>query len=54
MRPELWRSHSQEQVYITSLLTAVLGSGPAAVGTAELPDLDYFRGSFGGKAVIPL
>ena len=54
MRPELWRSHSQEQVYITSLLTAVLSSGPAAVGTAELPDLDYFRGSFGGKAVIPL
>ena len=53
MRPELWRSHSEEQVYITSLLTAVLGSGPAAVGTAELPDLHYFCGR-GAKDVIPL
>ena len=53
MRPELWRSHSQEQVYITSLLTAVLGSGPAAVGTAELPDLHYFCGR-GAKDVISL
>ncbi len=53
MRPELWRSHSEEQVYITSLLTAVLGGGPAAVGTAELPDLHYFCGR-GAKDVIPL
>ena len=53
MRPELWRSHSQEQVYMTSLLTAVLGSGPAAVGAAELPDLHYFCGR-GAKDVIPL
>ena len=53
MRPELWRSHSQEQVYITSLLTAVFGSGPAAVGTAELPDLHYFCGR-GAKDVISL
>ena len=52
--PSLWTAHSQEQVYITSLLTGVLGDGPAAVGTAELPDLHYFRGSFGGKDVIPL
>ena len=52
--PSIWTAHSQEQVYITSLLTGVLGDGPAAVGTAELPDLDYFRGSFGGKAVVPL
>ena len=54
MRPELWRSHSQEQVYMTSLLTAVLGVGPAAVATAAVPDLDHFRGSFGAKHVIPL
>ncbi len=54
MRPELWRSHSEEQVYITSLLTAVLGSGPAAMVTAEIPDLHHFRGSFGGKDIIPL
>jgi hypothetical protein len=39
---------------MTSLLTNVLGPGPAAVVSAHVPDLDHFRGSFGGKAVIPL
>ncbi len=53
MRPDLWRAHSEEQVYLTSLLTSVLGLGPAAVGTAELPDLHYFCGR-GAKDVIPL
>ena len=51
--PPLWAAHSQEQVYITSLLTKVLGVGPAAVATAEVPDLDYFSGR-GAKDVIPL
>ena len=54
MRPELWRAHGEKQVYITSLLTEVLGHGPAAVAAAEIPDLHHFRGSFGGKHVIPL
>ncbi len=54
MRPDLWRVHSKEQVYMTSLLTSVLGEGPAAVATAEIPDLHHFRGSFGGRDVIPL
>ena len=53
MRPGLWRSHSEEQVYMTSLLTAVLGHGPATVASAELPDLHYFCGR-GAKDVIPL
>ena len=45
---------AQRQVYITSLLTGVLGHGPAAIAAAEIPDLHHFRGSFGGKHVIPL
>lgn len=53
-RPALLRAHSDKQVYITSLLTNVLGEGPAAVATALIPDLDHFRGSFGAKHVIPL
>ena len=36
------------------MLTEVLGHGPAAVATAEIPDLHHFRGSFGGKHVVPL
>ena len=54
MRPELWQTHSREQVYIASLLTEVLGAGPAASATALVPDLHHFRGSFGGRHVIPL
>ena len=54
MRPELWRSHGPRQVYIVGLLTEVVGVGPAAMATADIPDLHYFRGSFGGKHVIPL
>lgn len=53
-RPELQRAHGPNQVYLTSLLTGVLGEGPSAVATDLIPDLDHFRGSFGAKHVIPL
>ena len=53
-RPVLHRSHGDKQLYIIGLLTNILGIGPAAVATAEIPDLDHFRGSFGAKHVIPL
>lgn len=53
IRPPLWLSHSNHQVYMTSLLTGVLGAGPAATITAEVPDLHYFSGR-GGKDIIPL
>lgn len=53
-RPRLWTAHSEEQLYLTSLLTGVLGKGSAAVAAAHLPDLHHYRGSFGGRDVIPL
>jgi hypothetical protein len=53
-RPPLWLVANEDQVFLTSLLTGVLGEGPAAIATAEIPDLDHFRGSFGAKHVIPL
>ena len=53
-RPDLWPAHGDQQIYMTSLLTNVLGTGPGAVASALLPDLHHFRGSFGGKHVIPL
>lgn len=52
-RPALLRAHSDKQVYLTSLLTKVLGEGPAAVATSLVPDLDFFCGR-GAKDVIPL
>ena len=52
-RPVLHRAHGEKQAYITSLLTKVLGTGPAAMATAVIPDLDHFCGR-GAKDVIPL
>jgi hypothetical protein len=52
-RPSLIRSHGNRQVYMTSLLTKVLGEGPSVVATELIPDLDYFCNR-GGKDVIPL
>jgi len=54
IRPVLWHSHGERQVYLTSLLSSVLGIGPAATVTALIPDLHHFRGSFGAKDAIPL
>ncbi|MBA2460869.1 MAG: DNA methyltransferase, partial [Actinobacteria bacterium] len=54
LRPVLWQTSSARQLYLTSFLTAVLGAGPAAVATALVPDMHHFRGSFGGRDVIPL
>ena len=50
---ELIKAHSDRQIYLTSLLTKVLGEGPAAVATALIPDLDHFCNR-GAKDVIPL
>lgn len=52
-RPPLWLSHGENQIYLTSVLSDVLGLGPAAIATCLIPDLHHFRGR-GGKDVIPL
>ena len=53
-RPDLWRVHGDEQVYLTSLLNHPLGKGPGATACSYLPDLHHFRGSYGAKEVFPL
>ena len=52
--PSLWSSFSDNQVYMTCLLTHSVGEGPAVVATESIPDLHHFRGSFGGKNIMPL
>ena len=52
-RPDLWRAHGDRQVYLTSLLTKFLGTGPALTVCAAIPDLDHFSGR-GAKDTIPL
>jgi len=52
-KPVLWQSLSNRQVYITSILSDVLGAGPAATVAGQVPDLHHFSGR-GGKDAIPL
>ncbi len=54
LRPQLWGTQSDKQIYLTSLITGTLGPGPAATVCGYVPDLHHFRGSYGGKDVIPL
>lgn len=51
--PSLWQSNSSSQIYLTSILTAKMGRGPALTVTTGVPDLHHFSGR-GGKDVIPL
>ena len=53
MRPDLWRIHGESQCYMTSLLTDVIGTGPAAMVASYIPDLHHFHGR-GAKDIIPL
>ncbi len=53
LRPDLWRAHSERQVYLTSLFSDPIGPGPAVTACAYLPDLHHFSGR-GGKDTVPL
>ncbi len=51
--PELWLTHSPKQLYLTALTRTSPTSGPAFTFSAAIPDLDHYKGSFGGR-VFPL
>jgi len=53
LRPDLWRVHSQRQLYVASQIVLELGKGPAMTASADVPDRHYFAGR-GGKDTIPL
>jgi hypothetical protein len=53
-RPALWQSLSEHQLFLNGMLTSPLGEGPALTAAIDVPDLHHFRGSFGGKDVVPL
>ncbi|CAH0204738.1 hypothetical protein SRABI118_01828 [Massilia sp. Bi118] len=53
-RPALWRSVSEKQIFFATLTTNTLSLGPALTASIDVPDLHFFRGSFGAKDVIPL
>ena len=47
---ELWGSRSERQVYLTALSRSSPTGGPAVTLTGLVPDLDHYKGSFGGRA----
>ncbi len=51
--PELWDVYSERQVHLTAVTRTSPSAGPAVTFTALIPDLDHFKGSFGGR-VFPL
>ena len=53
LRASLWEDCDGRQIFLTSLLTKVLGLGPAVAASHLVPDLDCFCNR-GGKDVIPL
>lgn len=53
-RPQLWDAYSPDQLYLVTLTSTALGAGPAVTISPYVPDMDYFRGSFGAKSVYPL
>lgn len=48
--PTLWEGHSDRQVYLMGLEAHSPSNGPALTFCAEIPDLDHYKGSFGGRA----
>ena len=52
--PSLWAALSERNIFLIVGMNFRLGLGPGAVLSVDVPDKHYFRGSFGGKDVIPL
>lgn len=53
-RPDLWATRSEKQIFLTTLTSTRLGTGPVVTATPYVPDLHHFRGSYGAKDVFPL
>ena len=52
-RPDLWRAHSERQVYLSTTLQRPLDAGPALTSAAVIPDMNHFCNR-GAKDTIPL
>ena len=53
IRPTLWKTLSERQLFMISQFTEPLGIGPVTMATIEMPDRHYFAGR-GAKDVVPL
>jgi hypothetical protein len=53
IKPVLSDTHSEQQLFITTLFSDAMGNGPAVTAAATVPDIHYFCGR-GGRDVLPL
>jgi hypothetical protein len=51
--PELWKTRSDSQLYLTAFQEESPTTGPAVTASGLIPDLHHYKGSFGGR-VFPL
>lgn len=51
--PDLWAARSEEQVFIVEQHAQYLDPGPGVMFSELVPDMDYFKGSEGGR-VLPI
>ena len=54
LAPICGRVRGHRQVFLTTLTSTKLGSGPVLTVSPYVPDLHHFRGSYGAKDVMPL
>lgn len=54
IRQILWESSTNDQIFLSTVTTTPLSNGPAVTVSPYVPDLHFFRGSFGSKNVHPL
>lgn len=47
--PDLWKGFGGDQVYLSALMRHSPKNGPSVTATALVPDLDQYKGSFGGR-----
>ena len=48
--PALWEIRSPIQIFLTALSGSSPSGGPAVTFCAHVPDMDHYKGSFGGRA----
>ncbi len=51
--PDLWRAAQPNQIFVIQQRVRPISSGPGVVFAALIPDVDYFKGSEGGR-VAPM
>lgn len=53
-RPELWEAQVPDQLFLVEQSSKPIKSGPGVVFSGLIPDMDYFKGSEGGRALPAL